>query len=196
MRFTSHLDLQRTWERTLRRAGLPIAYSEGFSPRARINLAAALPLGFTSDGEILDTWLDCPLPLDQVLEALVMASPPGIEITGITEVEPRLPALQATLRAADYLVSLAEPVPDLSDICFRLLAETSLPRTRRGKPYDLRPLIIHLAPGAERDPTTMLMTLAAQEGATGRPEEVVAALELTPDPVGYHRLRLTFTIEP
>ena len=58
MRYTSHLDVHRTWERTLRRARLPLAYSQGFNPRPKINLAAALPLGFTSDCEIVEFWLD------------------------------------------------------------------------------------------------------------------------------------------
>ncbi len=48
MRYTGHLDLHTTWERTLRRARLPLAYSQGFHPQPKIQLASALPLGFTS----------------------------------------------------------------------------------------------------------------------------------------------------
>ena len=58
MRFTGHLDLHRAWERTFRRAGLPLAYSQGFNPHPRLNLASALPLGFTSEGEVIDVWLE------------------------------------------------------------------------------------------------------------------------------------------
>ena len=57
MRYTAHLDTQRALERTIRRAKLPLAYSEGFTPHAKMNLAAALPLGFTSIGELADIWL-------------------------------------------------------------------------------------------------------------------------------------------
>ena len=57
MRFTGHLDLILTWERTFRRADLPLSYSEGFNPRPVINLAAPLPLGFISTAEIGDFWL-------------------------------------------------------------------------------------------------------------------------------------------
>jgi radical SAM-linked protein len=58
MRFTGHLDLHRTWERCFRRARLPLAYTQGFNPHPRLNLAAALPLGFTSQGEMIDAWLE------------------------------------------------------------------------------------------------------------------------------------------
>ena len=58
MRYTSHLDLHRTWERTIRRANLPLAYSQGYNPHPRINLASALPLGFTSDCEVVEASSD------------------------------------------------------------------------------------------------------------------------------------------
>ena len=54
LRFIGHLDLQRLWERALRRSRLPVRYSQGFHPRARLNLASALPLGFLSDEELLE----------------------------------------------------------------------------------------------------------------------------------------------
>jgi len=54
LRFIGHLDLHRTWERTLRRAGARLAYSEGYNPRPRLNLGLALPLGCTSQGDLLD----------------------------------------------------------------------------------------------------------------------------------------------
>ena len=70
MRFTGHLDLHRAWERTFRRAGLPLAYTQGFSPHPRINLASALPLGFTSERELVDIWLEQELPASAVTAAL------------------------------------------------------------------------------------------------------------------------------
>jgi uncharacterized protein (DUF2344 family) len=57
MRFTSHLDLYRAWERLLRRAGLPLQFSQGYNPRPKLQLAAPLPLGMTSQVEIIDFWL-------------------------------------------------------------------------------------------------------------------------------------------
>ncbi|MDP3186130.1 MAG: TIGR03936 family radical SAM-associated protein, partial [Anaerolineales bacterium] len=54
LRYTGHLDLQRIWERTARRAGLPLVYSQGFHPQPKIQIAAALPLGFSGRAELVD----------------------------------------------------------------------------------------------------------------------------------------------
>jgi hypothetical protein len=62
LRYTGHLDLHRLWERAMRRASLPIAYSQGFHPQPKISLAAALPLGFASRGEVLDVRLNEDIP--------------------------------------------------------------------------------------------------------------------------------------
>ena len=69
-RFTSHLDLHRAWGRLLRRAGLPLLYSQGFNPRPRIQLSTALPLGCTSEHELADIWLTEEIPCSEILERL------------------------------------------------------------------------------------------------------------------------------
>ena len=61
LKYISHLDLARTWERVFRRAGLPVVYSQGFNPRPRFQIAAALPVGVTGQSELLDIWLSEPL---------------------------------------------------------------------------------------------------------------------------------------
>jgi hypothetical protein len=58
LRYTGHLDLHTIWERTIRRAGLPLMYTQGFHPGPKIQLASALPLGFIGRCEIVDIWLD------------------------------------------------------------------------------------------------------------------------------------------
>ena len=58
IRFTGHLDIHRAWERTFRRAGLPLAYRQGFNPRPRLNIGSALPLGHSSTAELMDFWLE------------------------------------------------------------------------------------------------------------------------------------------
>ncbi len=63
MRFIGNLDLHKAWERSCRRAGLPLAYSQGYNPQPKLNLASALPLGFTSQAELIDIWLEQVLPL-------------------------------------------------------------------------------------------------------------------------------------
>jgi radical SAM-linked protein len=178
MRYTGHLDLHRAWERTFRRAGLPLAYSQGFHPQPRLNLAAALPLGFTSNGEILDAWLETSLPVEGILQALLPALPSGIQVRHIREVDTRLPALQTQVQSAEYRLTLLDPIPDLDQRLHNLLSAKSLPRERRGKAYDLRPLIEALStlPSDDEGQQRLFMRLAAQAGATGRPEEVLEAM--------------------
>lgn len=195
MRFTSHLDLHKTWERTIRRTGLPLVYSQGFNPRPKLQLASALPLGFTSDGEILDAWFaEIHLSIDQILEALHRAAPPGLQIHNVTEIDPSSPPLQIQLRSAEYIVTLLDTIPDLESRLENLLACRTIPRERRGKTYDLRPLIISLS-GINTDDqgrSRIAMHLSAQEAATGRPEEVLAALDIPLETTLTHRSQLVF----
>ncbi|PIW40369.1 MAG: hypothetical protein COW22_02130, partial [Chloroflexi bacterium CG15_BIG_FIL_POST_REV_8_21_14_020_46_15] len=57
VKFIAHLDIVRFWERAFRRAEIPLAYSQGFTPHPRISLAAPLPVGVTSEFELMDVWL-------------------------------------------------------------------------------------------------------------------------------------------
>jgi radical SAM-linked protein len=194
MRFTSHLDLHRTWERTFRRARLPLAYSHGFNPRPRLNLASALPLGFTGSQEIIDAWLERNMPLAEVQSALEKAAPPGLQIHAIQTVEEPAPALQTLLEASDYTLTLEQPLPDLDRRLQALLSAESLPRQRRGKDYDLRPLVLELRrlPDGEDGSQRLHARLSAREGATGRPEEVLDALGADPLSARVNREGLLF----
>lgn len=194
MRYTGHLDLHRTWERTLRRAQLPLAYSQGFNPHPKINLASALPLGFTGEAEVVDVWLEQDLPLEAVEADLKRAAPPGIDIRLIERVDDRAPTLQTVLESSEYEVTLLEAVEDLDRRVEGLLARDSLPRVRRDKPYDLRPLVLTLEPipPDEEGHARLLLRLTAQEGATGRPEEVLDELGVDPLTARVHRRQLIF----
>ncbi len=198
MRYTGHLDLHRTWERVFRRAGLPLAYSQGYHPQPRLNLAAALPLGFTSQAEIADAWLEKELPPEQVKQALIEALPPGIQIIEVESVDPALPALQTLVQSAEYEVTLLDRSQKLDERLVELLAASSLPRQRRGKEYDLRPLIeeLYRLPDDEVGRQRIFMRLAAREAATGRPEEALAVLEVLPESARVHRTRLILNGKP
>ena len=194
MRYTGHLDLHRTWERTLRRACLPLAYSQGFHPQPRLNLACALPLGFTSQCEVLDAWLETDLPLAEIAASLAPALPPGLLIQDIAEVDGRAPALQTQVQSADFIITLLDAPADLDERLVGLLSAAQILRQRRGKPYDLRPLIEKLEhlptpAGAQQQLSTRL---AAREAATGRPEELLAALDIPFEKTRVHRTGLVF----
>jgi radical SAM-linked protein len=199
MRFIGHLDLHRAWERSFRRAGLPLAYSQGFNPRPRLNLASALPLGFTSRAEVIDAWLEENILPETVAQALEGALPPGIKVVHIENVALRAPTLQAELEASEFLITFLDPVGDLSGRVHDLLAAQRLPRRRRKKEYDLRPLILSvklICPGQSTDVSPdnpqLLVILSAREGATGRPEELVEVMGIDPLTIRVERTRLIF----
>lgn len=195
MRFTGHLDLYRAWERTIRRARLPLAYSQGYNPHPRINLACALPLGFTSEAEIVDIWLEAPPSPAHVAQAIEASLPPGIQLKELQVVDLRQPALQSLVDAAEYVVTLMDDVQALSDRIDALLSSEKLPRVRRKKSYDLRPLIelLHLLSPDEHNGLRLFMRLSAKEGATGRPEEVLEELGIPAHTALVHRTKLLFS---
>jgi radical SAM-linked protein len=185
LRYTGHLDLHSLWERTVRRAGLPLSYTQGFHPGPKIQLASALPLGFIGRAEIVDMWINesggqLDRPYKEILQP---AAPQGLVISSVEVVDEHSPALQTQVVSAEYEVTLLEPGdgPGLVKGISAMLGAASLSRERRGKTYDLRSLIESLellpadgAAGALR----LHMRLAAREGATGRPEEVLDALNI------------------
>jgi len=193
LRYIGHLDLHRVWERAMRRADLPLSYSQGFHPQPKISLAAALPLGFSSRAEVLDVRLNEEITLDDISNRLGNNLPPDIKVTEIQSVDERLPALQTQVLSAEYEAHLKEAVDglELKRKVDEVLASESIRRERRNKPYDLRPLIESLIVVEERG-IGLLMTLAAREGATGRPEEVLLALGIEPDAARVERTRLIF----
>jgi radical SAM-linked protein len=176
-RFTGHLDLQRSWERALRRANLSACQTKGFHPRPRLQFAAPLPLGLTSCGELLDLWLHNALETDELLRRLQHAAAPGIEIVSIEALEPNAPRVSRLLRSAEYRVPLDEAPSDLPEAIASLLAMPKIERLRRDKPYDLRPLILALSYDDAQH--CLLMTLSAGQ-QTGRVDEVLAQLGLDP----------------
>jgi hypothetical protein len=205
LRYTGHLDLQTIWERTVRRAGLPLAYTQGFHPGPKIQIASALPLGFIGRAEIVDIWLQENIGADQSLppqggvgpgadtppsgtyrqvrpyaDLLQPAAPPGLTIVSVVQVDERGPALQTQVAAAEYRVNLLEAIDrsGLERKVAEALGAACLPRERRRKAYDLRPLIetLSLLPPDGSGAICLQMRLAAREGATGRPEEVLDVL--------------------
>jgi len=190
LRYTGHLDLHKLWERAARRAELPLAYSQGFHPQPKMNIAAALPLGFSSRCEVLDMRLEHDIQLDGLVEKLQGTLPTGIQVTSVESVDERAPTLQTQVVSAEYEVSLAEA--DFGSEVTRkiesVLESESIVRVRREKEYDLRPLIETL----ELMDGKILMKLAAREGATGRPEEVLDMLGIAFEDTRIERTRLIF----
>jgi len=204
IKYISHLDLARAWERTFRRAGLPLLYSQGFNPRPRFQIAAGLPVGVASRAELLDVWLMQPLEPEEVLARLRAVSPPGLEVLEVVEADLKAPSLQSQVCAADYeaVVRTVESLAAVQGRVEALLGALTLPRRRLHKgewqTYDLRPLIhsITVTLGGAKDGERILVMrlLASQQGA-GRPDEVLDALGLSLLPHAVERIMLHFEFD-
>lgn len=192
-RFISHLDLARALERALNRSRLPVAYTQGYNPRPRLQFASALPLGFTSDCELADVWLEEEVEPAQAQAQLEPMMPPGLPLYGVWETPLGAPAMQAVLAEAVYEVDvgvLIDP-PQLRRRVSNLLAADSLIRERRGKEYDLRPLVLALSvDDGPQSASHLTMRLSQLPGKTGRPDELLLALDLDPLDVRVRRTAL------
>ncbi len=191
LRYTGHLDLHRLWERAARRAELPLAYSQGFHPQPKMTIAAALPLGFSSRCEVIDLRLEHDVPLDGLCDKLQGTLPTGIQVFNVESVDEKSPALQTQVASAEYEVHLTEAV-DSSELKRRIdsvMESESIIRERRGKTYDLRPLMEELNLSSEGK---IFMRLAAREGATGRPEEVLDILGIAFEGTRIERTQIIF----
>jgi len=194
LRFIGHLDLQSLWERAFRRADLPMQFSQGFSPKVRLNLASALPLGITSDCEVIDFWLVRPTPLDEVHQALAGALPEELQILSLEFVPLALPSLQSSMQASEYLVNFGNEVKadQLQARVNEFMSATEIIRIRREKPYNLRALTQTLEVTLNTPQLQLFMRLDSREGATGRPDEVIAQLGFDPLSCQIKRIKLIF----
>lgn len=194
LKYIGHLDMARAWQRILRRADLPLAYSEGFNPQPKITFAAALPVGCTSDHEVMDMVLAPALAIDVARAQLEHALPPGIKLRSIEAAPLKAPALQAQLLATEFeiVVDDVAAIAALPDRVRAFWAATEVLRERRGKTYNLRPLVQALSIEAGPDRAVIRSSLQATEGGTGRPDELIAALGVDPATTQIKRIRLSF----
>jgi len=197
--YIGNLDLYTLWERAARRAGLPLKYSQGFHPQPKIHFAAALPLGYASRCEILDMRLNEELDSTEIQNRLNQALPEGVQVLRVRAMDERAPAVQTQVTFADYAVTL-QPTKlndDLDRRANALLDSKELRRERRGRSYDLRPLVetLSLQPGSDGLTLILKMKLRAQEGATGRPDEVLESLGIPREEARIERTALHFKPE-
>ncbi len=203
LKYVSHLDLMRVWERVCKRAGLPLATSHGFSPRPKIALAAPLAVGATSEAEILDVLLTERVELESTMRNLSAQLTPGLSILEIREGLLKQSSLQSMLRAACYEVEISDPrsAQDWQRAVDELLARDEIPwsqqRGKETKSYDLRPLILEIEVRGVLDGVAALwMRLRNDERGAGRPEQVAIALGASEGPTKIHRTSIELDAEP
>ena len=180
VRFLSHRDVARVWERALRRAGVQVAYSEGFSPRPKLSFGLALSTGYESRGEYLDIDLVDAMEPDELAGRVGPALPRGITAQTAVAIPLGTDSLQQAVVSSTWRLEIlsADPI-GLSDVVERSLAAPSLPIVveRKGSPspLDARPAILSLSV----DAGSTLHTELATQPRSLRPAELVRALDPT-----------------
>ncbi len=197
IKYISHLDMVRLWEKILRRSMLPLAYSEGFTPHPRISFASPLALGVTSEAELMDVWMKKRIPPYSFIRAASQQLPWGIEIFEVQEVAWRAASLPSQLRYAEYRVGVktTKDKEQVQSAISSLLQTKHLPwqhmRDTGPRRYDLRALIKDLWLVEWHDARCILgMRLCCDSHGAGRPEQVSAALGFSDWPDSIHRSKL------
>jgi radical SAM-linked protein len=134
-RYIGHLDLARTLARAINRANIPIAYTQGFNKRHRMQMADALPLGFTSECEIADLLLGQIVEPKSLHKDLSAALPAGIDLHSVSEVPISEKSLQNQTREASYVARINQDLlgSELQKRLDELMSQSSIVRERRGK---------------------------------------------------------------
>ncbi len=201
LRYISHLDLAKSWERTLRRAEVPVAYTQGFHPQPRMQFAGALPVGVNSDCELMDVWMEQRVNLGEFWHRVSESLPPGIRLLDVVEVPLKGPALQAALTAAEYEAVLEE-VPDagiVTDAVETFLARREVLHEKHSKKgtklVNIRPLVegLQVLPPSEDGKIHLWMRLSHRPGASVRATDVLDALGLSKYPSHVVRKMLLFS---
>lgn len=207
IRFTSHRDTARIWERGLRRAGLPVAYSEGFTPRPRISFGLALPTGYESEAEYLDVELDGEAAklsglaadggaagLSGLAGALTEATPAGITVPAAVGIDRAEPSLQEAVTSCTWRIDVGgvDETAAAAAVARALDAdEILITRERKGRTVtdDIRPQIVSLdATTATADGVRLIAELGTKPRAL-RPAELLTGLDPSPRELRVCRLR-------
>lgn len=196
LRFISHLDLQRFFQRAVNRTGLPIAYTQGFNPHPVMSFGSALALGWTSEYEVIDIKLSAPMGRKRTEEAVRAALPVDLPVLEVRMVDDRHAAPMALVRMSDYVVRLegSDAGTVMAQIPAFLERETvsAMKKTKSGeKEINARPLVVNLAPLSEDSFTARLMLTETQ---SIKPELLVGLLGgmagVEPPQTHVHRLAL------
>ncbi|WP_411814384.1 TIGR03936 family radical SAM-associated protein [Dehalococcoides mccartyi] len=197
LKFVSHLDIIRLWQRAFYRAGVEPAYSEGFNPHPRMALASPLPVGYTSRAEFMDLYTSAALSPHYFEDLINRQLPEGVKILQSCVVPLEQDSLQALVRQAEYLVdvrtcmSLAECRQAVDEFLAKDILVWQLQRQDKVKEYDLRVQVaelevVSLAEGVLR----LRMLLQCDSKGAGRPEQLTKALGITEFPLSVERRRL------
>jgi len=195
--YTSNLDLQKIWERSCRRAKLRIAYTLGFHPQARIQQAAPLPLGFSSKSEIVDIWLDEDSVPSDLVNRINLVLPNGLKVITSEPIDLKESALQNRIISCIYNVKLFPGMSreSLEQKIGYILKADKLIYLKRGKTINLRERIesIELIENGLNEPFDLIMHLTQRPGLTGRPDDILIAMDINPFLTQIERINIIYS---
>ncbi len=185
LRFVSAIDLGRVWERALRRAGVPIAYSEGFHAHPKVSFPDALPLGYASLAEYAELRFAEPVDLPEAMTRLNACLPEGVDVRSAVEVAEGAPRLAKWLRASVWDLAYPETAAAALPPAVRAVTdagEVLVARLRKEEAttLDLRPAIHHLSTTDDAEDGVTTPTVRAtlhHVEPPMRPSEVHRALD-------------------
>ncbi len=195
LKYTSNLDTAKIWERVLRRADLPILYTRGFNTRPRISLAMPLPLGISSECEILEIALREKIELrnQDLREELLAVAPQGLTVGDIVEVDSRAPSLHSLITSAEYRIRFQDGIDRdtlrrrIDDLLERESIIVDRVRRRKRSVMDIRPLILDLRQDADN---VLIAHLSVGERGNLRPDQLIEHLGLAGLHYAAHRYKL------
>ncbi len=187
VRFISHRDVARAFERAFRIAELPMAFTLGFSPRPKVSFGLALSVAHESDAEYLDLELTEPVDPESLVGPLTDALPEGISVIGATALADRAPALQESVSLLVWDIEVTNRAGEMPDtlavarLAAAVMATTTLPtaRTRKGRETteDIRPVLRMIEVRGQGECGVLLRAELSTQPVAVRPGELVAALD-------------------
>lgn len=173
LRFISHLDLQRFFQRALNRTGLPIAFSQGFNPHPVMAFASALALGWTSEYEVLDVKLGAPIGRKHAEEAMRAALPDDLPVIQVKMADDRLPSLMPMVHASEYRIESSGVTEEMLADFMAQDTVTAVRKTKSGeREINIRPLAYEL----RLDGKALIAKLALTDNDTLKPDLLVRTL--------------------
>lgn len=181
LRFTSHRDFARAFERAVRRAEVPMAYSGGFRPHPKISYLGAAPTGVASEAEYLEIGLAVPADPGALRAALDAALPDGLDILDVVPVASG--SLADRIEVSRWRIELPGVDPTVLEAAVgRLLAASQVAVERRTKEgvrdIDARAAVVSARVPASPDGRAILELVVRQATPTVRPDDVLAALRI------------------
>lgn len=159
MKFIGHLDIMRYFQKAFRRAGIDVAYSQGFNPHQLISFAAPLGVGLTSDGEYMDMQLNSVIPKQELIDRVNAAMAEGISVVDFTLLEEGCKKSMSVVAAADYMISLKDGYEVEDDFATKfqafmaqeeiLVVKKAKKKEKKDQELDIRPSVYGFATSKE-----------------------------------------------